>query len=194
MKSCYLSKEILDNQNRLQSCVLSHLANSQQETSLSFRGWALSPSTNRTGMKGVGSIHLWYVKNSLLFHAYEGTFLKEGSTYRMFCSLTALHFNLAVFYLGDIFTVFLWIQTNNWFIQYLLNAYYGSSVVLGSGIQWGSCSSRNWALAFGYMIGQTWVEGTGVWQRGMLQETNGKIVPRGTLDVELTFLKVSSMP
>ena len=38
------------------------------------------------------------------------------------------------------------------------------------------------------MVEQTWVEGTGVQQRVMCQETNVRVIPKGTLDVESTFL------
>lgn len=64
--------QTLDNPNGLQIFVLSHLANSWQETSLCFRDWALFPNTNRIGMKGDGIIWLWYIKNNLAFIHMKG--------------------------------------------------------------------------------------------------------------------------
>lgn len=49
-------------------------------------------------------------------------------------------------------------------------------------------------LPYRYMVGQAWFDSTGVQQRVMCQETNVKVLPKGTLDVESTFLKVSRMP
>ena len=48
-------------------------------TSLSFRDWTLSPSTNRIGINGVGITQLWYVKNNFLFMHMKGHFIKKGS-------------------------------------------------------------------------------------------------------------------